>query len=1076
MPILTCEDEVLIILDKLNSENACIDYKQMPYLDEKKYELLKDIVAFLNCEQSFGYDKYIIIGVMEENHQYTRVGLKPTMPVMFDDSELQTLLNNIRPRPIVNAGTVTYGTEKYGYIHISSANKDVTYEISKNYPDTTHKIHEGQAFIRIGTTKKVMTREDRARLERLVDNRYAYISPLIKENNLKQQKTSLSFNLIAALIGAWHSNYAGDRAVIEILSDSQYEDWEIESQRRIAEGDERITYNQGLWAFQEHIELLMLNSHAYFDSHLSTFFSILIDVLTAYDNKFDMPSDQRMIITSNTPSGKYSKDLREALILSFVNIATRHKRFISCTKSFIRNNTYKAITSLITEGSWKVFATLNWQFVIIAQADPNAFCTALQKVLKKQNNGIARYLLEKEEGIFATGYYHGLVSALQTLTWNEKLFSTASTILFSLSRINKEIKGSFISIFLPWHPQTEAPLKTRIGVIKHLVAEYGVECWDVVYKLMPRQTPFGTEIQPPKYIDGSFEQKTVFTDEYWSVSEQYLDELLSIATVNREHCGDLVDLLDDVNRKMFDKIIGFLKSFSDDFDSDANRYPLWDKLISFIERHRYFSDADWALPEELLQVIDELISALSPHSLDIVETRLFKKEQYDLLKLNKDRRLAESELRRQQETSIKRIYNEHDISGILQFVESVGSPQVVGLILATLPISTNDEETILEQLLSNDEKQKLLAKNYCNSKYRLNGEIWLTSINIRNMAKEKRLLVLSSFFICAAILNIVFTLSPEEQGEYWSLASPWSEDDGITQQTVVGLINANRLEYALEILVRMIENGSLDSPELAYFVLEANKSITNEKSQMWSYYVVQVFEWLHRDIVSNNIEKLTLFEWYYYPVLSQEGHANALDYTLSSSPETFLSILSFVYKSDRELEPSTQLVQERGENVPHEAIDLENRKRLASHAWNILYNWKWVPGVQLDGSFDAKAYIDWIDSVKVLSAQKGLYEIALQTIGHVLYYASTSDDGFFIQHKVAETLEKEENEHMRIGYSTEAYNARGVYNYDPSGAQEDELAKSWVDNALIAESHGYTCFGKTLRDIAQGFLDQKEHY
>ena len=326
-------------------------------------------------------------------------------------------------------------------------------------------------------------------------------------------------------------------------------------------------------------------------------------------------------------------------------------------------------------------------------------------------------------------------------------------------------------------------------------------------------------------------------------------------------------------------------------------------------------------------------------------------------------------------------------------------------------------------------------------------------------------MLLSSIYICKEVLDLLLTLPPTEQSEYWTHASQSADESGLTSQTVEGLVGAERFEQSLEVLTRMINKAQFNSLDLAYYVLDANLKASTERSQMWSYYINRVFKWLQKDSTPDNLEKLSHYEWAYYPVLSHEGKANALEYKLSSSPEIFLSVLSLVYKSDKELNDENTL-----EDVN------EVKKNLSHNAWSVLYNWRWIPGKQLDGYFDPEAFASWIDSVKLLSAQEGRYDIAMQNVGHVLYYAPESHDGFFIHKAVAATLDKQENEQMRIGYSTEAFNARGVYNYDPSGQQEDELARKWIERAESAESIGFAQFGKTLRDIAQGFLNQKEHY
>ena len=56
-------NELIKIIDQLPDENSCVDYKLYPYENEKTYEFVKDLCAFLNSEESYNKDKYIIIGV-----------------------------------------------------------------------------------------------------------------------------------------------------------------------------------------------------------------------------------------------------------------------------------------------------------------------------------------------------------------------------------------------------------------------------------------------------------------------------------------------------------------------------------------------------------------------------------------------------------------------------------------------------------------------------------------------------------------------------------------------------------------------------------------------------------------------------------------------------------------------------------------------------------------------------------------------------------------------------------------------------------------------------------------------------
>lgn len=106
MPYSSCEDDIKRILTELHSENHCIDYKLEPYKKETFPEFIRDVIAFLNCEESLLYDRYIICGVSEHANQRELVGLEAIGKIMPDDGVFQSLIGKIRPQPIVQITSI----------------------------------------------------------------------------------------------------------------------------------------------------------------------------------------------------------------------------------------------------------------------------------------------------------------------------------------------------------------------------------------------------------------------------------------------------------------------------------------------------------------------------------------------------------------------------------------------------------------------------------------------------------------------------------------------------------------------------------------------------------------------------------------------------------------------------------------------------------------------------------------------------------------------------------------------------------------------------------------------------------
>ena len=337
------------ILSKLPSENPCIDYKVIAYTKDNYYEFIKDVVAFLNCEEKHNTDRYIIIGVKNSKE---RIGILPEMPQMPDDCEFQHLIDMIRPRPFVNTGVVKYDGMSFGYIHIARENDDCTYEVARNYPESTHMVHEGQAFIRLGSTKKVMTQEDRHRLESKTYSRFSGASPLMIPQESEKKRSSLSALMIASLIGTWDEHYEGDREVIQQFSGMPYEKWIIEFQQRQGNGDETVVFSQGKWCFAEHEEYLKSNARAIFDEHIDLLFHEMQIVFMTYDPRFELPGDERYCAALHKKDRYYSEILYSSLAKKLAMVANSTELFTNCSSSHISKQAYLVVESDLAPENW----------------------------------------------------------------------------------------------------------------------------------------------------------------------------------------------------------------------------------------------------------------------------------------------------------------------------------------------------------------------------------------------------------------------------------------------------------------------------------------------------------------------------------------------------------------------------------------------------------------------------------------------------------------------------------------------------------------------------------------------------
>ena len=137
-------------------ENEYVDFKQHYYHDDKKYDLIKDIVSFSNDTTSV--DKYIVFGVI--NGTWETVGIDVT--TMPDVSVINDLLHMyVEPFIYVEVGQIKYNEKNLGYIRIPVDRVDRPYVIKKDYSKQGKTyLRCGEIYVRKNANNFIATRRD----------------------------------------------------------------------------------------------------------------------------------------------------------------------------------------------------------------------------------------------------------------------------------------------------------------------------------------------------------------------------------------------------------------------------------------------------------------------------------------------------------------------------------------------------------------------------------------------------------------------------------------------------------------------------------------------------------------------------------------------------------------------------------------------------------------------------------------------------------------------------------------------------------------------------------------------------
>lgn len=1050
MSLLFYEDDLNRILTDLPSENAMIDYKQIPYqLKCSGADFIKDVIAMLNSEEGYGYDKYIVIGVEDRDHNF--IGLKTEMS---DDADYQNLVDKMYPRPEVQTGVFKFDGLDFGYIRISKNNEERVYEVNESYVPKNESskkkdcVCKGLAFIRRGSKNYVMTQADRRRIEntKTESDQYTlkeYALLFAKEANIK----AFSPLLIAFLLGEWDEEYLGDRASIEELAGDTYENWIAKLHKIKADGDIVIAYSQGKWKIKNRETVMIsLGAHIY-NMHIDAFEKIAIAILSETNPRLNIPTDQRHLASLRGKKEKYSESIRRGVAETLAILSFNKEVMQNCSLGKVDNSIYYVIHNVLNNKDWKLWESLGWNHLYLAQASPTAYFRVFDAASSPSKNVIAQLVHEKD-GILTP--YHcgaGVINALQVIAWNKDSFGQACISLAQIVRYDSKRVDDLVLGLLPWHPQTEATSESRVAVVKAIVRDDNSNAWLILKALLPKQTTTGMEIEKPKYMKGNYETPVVTVKAFWEESDKYLDITIEAIRGNAENMAAIVDLLDDVTIDMREKILALFSC--DEIQDDSSRYIIWDKILDLISRHRKFEGAQWALSDEFLHNIKAVADLMQPQDKYIRAKRYFKEKQYDLC-WDKDYEKAEHALCNRQKEIVNEIFQDDGLLGILLLSRLSDKPELVGRIFSLVYAKDDLEVAIFKVFIeSKDIKEVGLSSGFIIERFANKGYEWIKNICEPEVSeiKKKELLLLLPFE--KETWDIVTTWLAKGQIEYWANASVWRAGNDTPQFVIDWLIIAKRTEAAIYLIANAVINKGTFDIELSCKVLEEHVRNQTQSDSMTGYYASKIISWLQ--IYSIDKDRLALIEWKYLQIL-KETKPKTLFGMLANDPDYFMSYFSLLY--NRKDKKKEQKVTD---------------EKIVSQIWHLFYTWDCTPGMQEDGTFDAECMKKWIEDVKKKSRIEDCYEIAMLTLGRVSFYAPKNSDGFFIHESVAEMLDDRDAENQRRGYDEQVHNSRGVHWVDSTGSEEERIALEWEQRADEAEKRSFIRFAYSLRSIAKSF-------
>ncbi|HEY5196518.1 MAG TPA: hypothetical protein VIJ51_05775 [Solirubrobacteraceae bacterium] len=847
--------------------------------------------------------------------------------------------------------------------------------------------------------------------------------------------------LVAPLLlaGSW-TDAEGDQAAITRLTDRPWLEIERALREAARASDPPVVLSGSVWRMASPDEAYEVLSSTLTASDLRRWSKLVIDVLLWRDPVDELPEPERVVATMRRSDHPVSRTLRQGLAEALALLASHSSDRVggATCEDWALSIARQILDAADADDSGATWRSLSAELPLIAEAAPELF---LDRVLVG-SSGPAPMLstMFGDRGpapVFGGSSPHtGLLWALEALCWSDAHLLGATRALAQLDaldpggRLSNRPSASMTSVLVPWIRHTNAPLEVRIGAVNQVVRDLPDVGWKLIAGLWPSN--HATVIPPhsPRYRDWKPDGQGVPIPEWLAFIDYLVNTAIAAAGDEASRWAELVGRLASLPPQHRDRIIDGLNGAAGDLASDpTGRLVLWEALSAEVEHHRSFPDAQWSMPDAVLDTLEQLAGDIEPSDNVQRHARLFDWHVNVGIKRSDNFEEHEAALLKLRTAAVDDTLAAASIDGVGRLADRAPVPMHLGVTVAR--VSGDAHRDTLLAWLGEDGKRREVAAAWARSRSYEAGVAWVAAA-LRDLHDDDlRVIVALNAPATSELWAVLEQTSKSLLDRYWAEIAPMSFGPGDSAPAAIELLAHGRpsaavTATALELHRPSEQRGTVDR-NLVLQILEdaiTNPSPVEYRGDSVGYEIGVLLDYL--DSLGTDRNVLARFEFAFFSVLEYQRLPRALYGALGESPDLFVDLVSGVYRAKHD-----------SRQIPG-----EQAAALAHHAWRVLGEWRTVPGLRDDGTLDEEHLRHWVDRARLLLSDCGRSDVGDEQIGQLLSGSPLGNDGGWPAEPIRELVERLGSRDIENGIHIGKMNARGVISrgiYD-GGAQERELA------------------------------------
>lgn len=890
----------------------------------------------------------------------------------------------------------------------------------------------------------------------------------------------------AMIVGKWNERNENDRLIIEAMSGKSYEDFIRMLKIRVEEDNLQIRKIGDDWLIENPLNLWEQNANKIRIEDMRNINICFRAVVGERNPALDLPPSERYAASIYGKNYKFTSRIKEGICQSLVFIALFGEKYgvpVSGTHQGWVNN---VISNLLREPEFDIWASLGRTTMLLAEAAPAIFLDCIESIIfsigeKEKLNDL---FIEEPGFLSVTSHRTEILWSLEKIAWIPQYTLQVCKILIQLpdydskgNLSNKSI-NSLANILCSWCPQTYASLDERILILRTLCKQFPEKSWSLLFPLIPKHYSILMPNVKMKWRENLRDELQVKESEISKFIEVIIEVIIQNKDIPIKEMSDLIGISDSntISPKQRQRLLKHLQSIvSAESDSDN---ILWHKLRDFLNRHRMFPDALWALRKGELPQYQLIFDKLSNPASGSQLLWLFDDYHPELSSnkfLTSTYENQEILIKKERIKAIKLMLPKRDVNKLIEIANGVKLPHVIAELL-TKESKWNNYESVIELLTAL--LQVPLTDNILSTLAAFLGTLHKNQIFtilelkeilqqvLNNGIKNTQIahLLAVANFRSFEIWDYIHLLGEEAENVYWKICPMYFNES--SSESIEFIIKKLKIYYRNASILQFAYNHrKVISTERIIEILSVVGYIDSSEPHnlgMMEHYVGELFEelYLRSDGNKNEIQQLEVVFLPLFANYDYIKHSKYIQSSLLNNPEVFVDVLKAVYKSE---------IEEESEN--NELETQANKAAQADVGYKLLKGVRGIPGGETTGEIQYDVLYNWVNEVRKMSLKYHRLGVCDTYIGELLAKYTGFNKAPKIE--VCKIIDSINSSALNKGFTIGIINKRGVVIRGKGGNQEREIVNHYTQFA--SEIGGsYPVVSSLLLEIAQRYQVEAE--